>query len=720
MQRLGLKTRDVNTGALRPANVLMQEALAITQEHKQGIDRTEASMVLFGRSVGEVNKLSKLNAEVMKEAREKAETLGLIITNQNVKSMKEYRAATNDMDDVFKALRKTIGDAVMPVFTWFAQQVASVGPAAVKVMHGAIASLVTIFWTLRAGIVQVWETLGAFLYSVTEPFMTFGRAIAKAFSGDFKGAAADFQGLSGRIADVWSGAMTRMRNASVDSFEKIKTAWKDTSGEAGTLGKQGSRTMGDLKNEKPKSRMAEWEAQLAEAKVAVERQAMMEGQYREMSKAQEKAFWEEKLRTQHATAEERVSLTRKIAEAELAINKERFEAEVAALHASVAEYRFNIAEKIRLEEQIRGKYQEGTKAFEDAQRRINALRAQDRRVQLEVAQEIEALRRETAKNEVAAEEDAARMAFELRQITNAQYIAAKLAFERRRYEIDLKALEDQIALAQQGNDVNIVELQKLYTKMEQMKGQHAQRMRDLTIQQTTEENKFAIEFMDGMTSGLQNTFETLFKKIGDGSLRTRDIVKSAFLSIGQEMMNVASKVAAHWLMTEIQKTVATVMQSKIRTTVEEGAAEESVLMSAWAALKNIMNNAWQAMAGAYQAIVGIPYVGPVLAPIAAGAAFAAVAGLAHNIASASGGFDIPRGVNPITQLHQEEMVLPATLANGVRRMVESGSEGGGMKVEAVHIHATDYDSFAAQLRRNPAAVAEALNSAIKKNGWRPS
>ena len=28
------------------------------------------------------------------------------------------------------------------------------------------------------------------------------------------------------------------------------------------------------------------------------------------------------------------------------------------------------------------------------------------------------------------------------------------------------------------------------------------------------------------------------------------------------------------------------------------------------------------------------------------------------IASAEGGFDVPRGLNPVTQLHQEEMVLP--------------------------------------------------------------
>ncbi len=42
-------------------------------------------------------------------------------------------------------------------------------------------------------------------------------------------------------------------------------------------------------------------------------------------------------------------------------------------------------------------------------------------------------------------------------------------------------------------------------------------------------------------------------------------------------------------------------------------------------------------------------------------------------ASAAGGYDIPSGVNPMTQLHEEEMVLPAKYANAIRDM----SGGGG-------------------------------------------
>lgn len=44
---------------------------------------------------------------------------------------------------------------------------------------------------------------------------------------------------------------------------------------------------------------------------------------------------------------------------------------------------------------------------------------------------------------------------------------------------------------------------------------------------------------------------------------------------------------------------------------------------------------------------------------------------------AAAGFDIPRGVNPLTQLHEEEMVLPKYLANPIREMARNGGAPSG-------------------------------------------
>jgi hypothetical protein len=52
-----------------------------------------------------------------------------------------------------------------------------------------------------------------------------------------------------------------------------------------------------------------------------------------------------------------------------------------------------------------------------------------------------------------------------------------------------------------------------------------------------------------------------------------------------------------------------------------------------------------------------------------------VAGL--TVASAEGGYDIPGGVNPVTQLHQKEMVLPRAQADVIRGLTTRSGAGSG-------------------------------------------
>lgn len=59
------------------------------------------------------------------------------------------------------------------------------------------------------------------------------------------------------------------------------------------------------------------------------------------------------------------------------------------------------------------------------------------------------------------------------------------------------------------------------------------------------------------------------------------------------------------------------------------------------------------------------------------ASAAMTAGLAIAEASAEGGYDIPAGVNPVTQLHEKEMVLPKAQAEVIRGLAANGGAGGG-------------------------------------------
>lgn len=99
-----------------------------------------------------------------------------------------------------------------------------------------------------------------------------------------------------------------------------------------------------------------------------------------------------------------------------------------------------------------------------------------------------------------------------------------------------------------------------------------------------------------------------------------------------------------------------------------------------------------------------------LAPAVAAGAAVAVLGFAGKIMSAEGGFDIPAGVNPLTQLHAREMVLPASLADQVRAM--SGSPATAPPIN-ITIQAVDAGSVRKLLLREGGAIADALKTQLR-------
>ena len=109
-----------------------------------------------------------------------------------------------------------------------------------------------------------------------------------------------------------------------------------------------------------------------------------------------------------------------------------------------------------------------------------------------------------------------------------------------------------------------------------------------------------------------------------------------------------------------------------------------------------------------------------------GLAFAGVAALAGKVASARGGYDIPAGVNPLTQLHEEEMVLPKQHANTIRALGRANlnGESGGLGMPSsssqgvtnINIHAVDAKSVKRLIASNGPAIAQGLQSHVRNFG----
>ncbi|KCY09671.1 putative phage tail tape measure protein [Acinetobacter baumannii 1598530] len=244
----------------------------------------------------------------------------------------------------------------------------------------------------------------------------------------------------------------------------------------------------------------------------------------------------------------------------------------------------------------------------------------------------------------------------------------------------------------------------------------------------------------GFTSRLSNLWDQGIQSLMNGTLTWSNATKAVLADMGQFALQSATKELQGWLRIQAIKlarklgfvgaetaaeasgqaaqTGATIAGEATRTGVTAAGGLARLGLKAAEAIKGIMMSAWEAMAGAFKAMVAIPYIGPVLAVGAGAAAFGLVAGLAGKIKSARGGYDIPSGVNPVTQLHEDEMVLPSQHANTIREMgkaMRSGAsfgaaaaaEGGGSG-PVINLGFLDTKGADRWLKKNSKAVADSL------------
>ena len=166
IKSMGVETRD-SSGKFREQKDVFLDSLKVLNGYKEGIDRNQAAMVLFGGRVGDLRKLLKLNAEVMEEAKQKADALGLTLTKESAEGAGKFRAAMNDVHDVMLAFQKVVGDAVMPILTDIAKFFTDMGPAAVTVFSGSVRFLAMVFDGLWLAVKQLLELFRQLVQTLT-------------------------------------------------------------------------------------------------------------------------------------------------------------------------------------------------------------------------------------------------------------------------------------------------------------------------------------------------------------------------------------------------------------------------------------------------------------------------------------------------------------------------------------------------------------------------
>ena len=256
--------------------------------------------------------------------------------------------------------------------------------------------------------------------------------------------------------------------------------------------------------------------------------------------------------------------------------------------------------------------------------------------------------------------------------------------ERLDLETQLGKLTGEIGGIQTAtNDLGALDHQKQVSDISQPKKLDDAQLKDF-------EDKFG-----GLTSRMSGLWDKGIQSMMNGTLTWKNAMNAIFTELAAEfiqnmvtaplkkyMASLGPRLAAKLGLIKAEtaaevagqtaQTGAVVAGETAKTTATGVGVFARIGLKIMETIKSVMMSAWEAMA---KTMASIPF--PLNIALGA-AAFAGVAGIVGKIASARGGYDIPAGVNPVTQLHEEEMVLPKQHANTIRALGKSLSSGGGI------------------------------------------
>jgi hypothetical protein len=686
LRTMGLRTRDAS-GNLRPLKDLMMDSIQVVNSYKAGVDRNIAAQTAWGKGAEEFAPLLKLNNQVLEEATRKQEALGLIVGQENVQALKAYKAAMNDAGDVMLAIRKAIGDAVMPVLTRLGEWFSDIGPTAVTVIKGAIGVLVGVFWTFKGAVTAVWNVVAGFIETLTVGLAGVGTGLLKMLTGDLTGGIAAFQGAADAIKATWDSRLAAMKANTQDVHDKIAALFSAPT-KASAPGNGGSRSATGLLKEAPeKSAMAGWEAELNAMKQAHAEANAAQGTFYEFGKQRERDFWLQKQQIAAAGSKDSFAVQAKITASTLELQKDAFEQRVAQMKREEAEAEQNFAVKSDLARKelalITQRYGAESKQAEDAQRHIVEIERQAREQRMELRR-IEISETEAAaQQEVALQRQKQQFLLDAGLIDRAAMLQQEQQFEAQRFQIQQQGLQQRLQLLDP--DKNPVEAARIKEEMLQLEREYQLRLNEIRQQSALESNRYQLQAVQGMEQGLAR----VFSQIGTQIKTVGQLLRAVFQMAAQVILGVLAQLLARWI-------------------------AQHVLMQAMAkvgAISEISAQAGIAGAAGTASWAGAPWPINMGAP-AFGAAMSAAAMAFAPMASAAQGFDIPTGVNPVTQLHAREMVLPEQQADVIRSLAGSGGAGGD--TYHFHIQALDGQDVRRVLMDNPRAVADAVSTAKRR------
>lgn len=328
------------------------------------------------------------------------------------------------------------------------------------------------------------------------------------------------------------------------------------------------------------------------------------------------------------------------------------------------------------------------------------------------------------KHKLDMEKDAADQALANGQISQLQRLDLEIEFENRRYQIAYDALQERIALAEQDPTYSQSAIAKLKQQMAELGQGHEREQGKNKGKREQQRRKDAPSFSEMLEDGGKNVWQTAQDQMGQAFSamlsRTQTFSQAMtgfFKSTGQAFIQeMVTKPLMGMMQRMVQESAIYKSIFGVKKSMEQAGAAETVATKTAETSAVVGANATQAASGAAASQAAIPIAGPALAAAAMGAMFALVMGLVGGgggsktsttttrIPSAAGGWDIPAGINPLTQLHENEMVLPAEHAQTIREM--AGQSGGDNSTIIINttggdfVHKKDIAKLLKQMNRD--------------------
>lgn len=689
-EQLGVKVKDGN-GQFLDMTQIMTNVNARILSFKEGADRNAISAQFYGKSWQEVSRILGLTEERLQEAAAKAKALGLELHPEEVNA---YRDAMNDAGDSAEALKVKIGTALLPMLTdlakWFSQD----GPNANGIFIQAIKHLIQFVDETVVMIRLVWNDLATGAEKIMKRLETLGAVARAAATGQWdqikqiwEAGRSEWQAMESK----WLAQYYRLNREHLDRVERL---WdKHKASRAADTPPTGGGAAGLLKRVSPEgptrpSRVPQWENELREMETVQAELARRAGRFREQSLAEEERFWQSKLAMVQgngkAEVAERTAVLKKIYDLRLGQFRQEFEAEIAANRAREEAAQNNTARRVAIAEKevamVGQRYGTQSKQYLEAEARVTELKRQALAQRMAMEMTAAAVERDRILARIDMAEQDAQAQVQLQRITADQMLILQERFENQRR--DIKRRYAQMDRDTVDRDLDPAAYQERTARIEEIEIAHQNALADIKRRAMLEQQAPSTTIWTSMTDAFGQAVDQMVMHGG----RMRDALQGIFKATAASFV--------HEMITKRLVAVATaaVQESGIWSTLfgsqqalQQGTSAAILSTKAAEASGVVSSNAAEAASGGAASQAAIPIVGPGLAIAAFATIMALVLGAKSMIKSAARGYDIPAGVNPVTQLHEQEMVLPRDQANAVRDMAK-GRRGGSGTVLNVQNH----------------------------------